>query len=861
MRTLLFLVLIIFSISFLANGQPYKNVYITKRITNPPKIDGVLDDEVWDVNSEKYYFKQQEPNNGADASYPTQVQMYYNDQALYIMARMHDPAPESIPKEFGLRDDDGRNADRFGIVLDTYNKGQNAFLFTVSAAGVQIDINASADNADYNWNAVWKSAVTIDEQGWVVEIEIPYFALRFPKQEIQTWGVNFFRNIQSKRERSYWNFVDKSVQGFINQAGTLEGIVGVEPPLRLSLLPYMSVVHTIDDASGISETSLNGGLDLKYGINESFTLDMSLIPDFSQVRLDDQVLNLSAFEVQFDENRSFFTEGTELFNRNGLFYSRRVGQSRGSVQTITDYDSIVSRPGAAPLINATKVSGRTKKGTGIGFFNAVTNKSYAEIATPADLNGEYTEDADGNRRYKEYKIVETPYDDHVSNYNVLVVDQNLKNNSNIALINTNVTRSNAGDNANVTGTDFKLFDKTNTWRISGFAAISNVDSYLSDSVITVVDGVLADTVTQNYYRRDTGYKYTLFFGKVSGKWQYNIYRNVVSDKYNINDMGYLQNANEIYHGGEVIYNIFNPVWKLNNFWARLGWYNGELYKPQKRTELGMETNVSAQLKNFWTIGGGQCRNLGKSAQYFYRSISPDEVGLDLPESNWVNAWVESDSRKSLFISIFKGRWKRKDWNQHDHWHGAYVRYRVSNRLSFTHDFEYNREYNSIGYVWMSDDVRSENGLDDVRVFGHRNIKRMNSILGVNYVFNNKMGIDLRVRHNWTRVRYYAFEELESDGKLHALLYEGIDSEGNPNHDQNFNAFNMNMTFSWQIAPGSFLTAVWREGINTETNNVSRDYFENLDDMFKAPQFNSFSIRVTYFLDYLTVKNSLRSTRS
>lgn len=834
------LLTLLFCISGIIYGQETKNSITAYRISTAPKIDGVPDAELWGFDEKSYRFFQNKPDNGARASNDSQVKIHYSDEAIYITARMQDADPQNIPREFGLRDDDEKNADVFAVFLDTYDKGQNAFAFGVTAAGVQLDAYITGDDFDFNWDAAWKSAVKIDDQGWTIEMEIPYYAIRFPKQDIQTWGINFHRQIKKTNEETYWNFVDGNIDGVVNQSGKLLGIKDVEPPLRLVFLPYMSVVHTIDDQSGKSKTSLNGGLDIKYGINESFTIDMSLIPDFSQVRLDDQVLNLSAFEIQFDENRPFFTEGTELFDKNGLFYSRRVGQSRGELETITEYDSIISRPGTSPLINATKFSGRTKKGTGIGFFNAVTNRSFAEIATPVDTTGEYTVDVDGNRRYSEYEIIETPYDKHVTNFNVLVVDQNLKNNSNIAIINTNVTRTDGGNNANVTGAEFKFFDKTNTYRFSGFGAISNVYEYIGD-----VD-------ESKEYNKNNGFKYNFFLGKVSGKWQYNLRRNVESEHYEINDLGFLRSANEISHRGEISYNIFKPFWKLNNLWLRMGLNHNQLYSLNTLTQYGVNTNFRMQLKNFWQVRGGHGRNPGNSFDYFE---SRDGTVFNKPSSNWVNISISSDARKALQLNLFKGRWRRRAWNQRDHWHGGNIRYRVNNKLSFNYNLEYNREYNSVGYVSIEDDVREDRGLVDVRVFGERNIKRINNVIGVNYVFNNRMGLNLRVRHNWSRVRYFEFNELQEDGELSGITYTGIGDDLESLHDQNFNAFNMNLTYSWQIAPGSFVTAVWREGITTRSNDVGVRFFDNIENTLKQPQFNSFSIRITYFLDYLTIKNS------
>lgn len=171
------------------------------RITYPPKIDGILKDDIWGLheNVSRSYFFQSVPENGETSELVTEVQVLYTDFSIYISARMYDPDPASIPAELGIRDDLGRNADYFGVYFDPWNNDQNAFNFIVSAAGVQIDQYITPEGRDRNWDAVWVSDFSIDEMGWVIEMEIPFSALRFPKSEVQTWGINFY-----SQERQVW---------------------------------------------------------------------------------------------------------------------------------------------------------------------------------------------------------------------------------------------------------------------------------------------------------------------------------------------------------------------------------------------------------------------------------------------------------------------------------------------------------------------------------------------------------------------------------------------------------------------------------------------------------------------------------
>jgi hypothetical protein len=257
-------------------------------------------------------------------------------------------------------------------------------------------------------------------------MRIPYSALRFTSSEGQTWGLNITRRRNKTGQQYMWNPVDPKVNGFINQEGLWRGIEKIDAPIRLSFSPYFStyVNHYPYKTAGKKDvtSSVNGGMDVKYGITDAFTLDMTLIPDFGQVQSDNQVLNLSPFEVRYNENRAFFTEGTELFNKGNLFYSRRIGSRPLHYwdvygQLNTD-EEVIKNPSESKLINATKISGRTKGGLGIGFFNALTKPIHATVEDNA----------------KQKREIETA---PLTNYNIIVFDQTLKNNSSVSFINTN----------------------------------------------------------------------------------------------------------------------------------------------------------------------------------------------------------------------------------------------------------------------------------------------------------------------------------------------------------------------------------------------------------------------------------------
>ncbi len=252
-------------------------------------------------------FVQREPLNGRPASLDTEVKFLYDDKAIYVGAHIIDPNPDSLWKELKSRDNLGM-ADYFGVILDPYNDGLNGMAFFVSVRNVQVDFKIDAqDYQDYSWDAVWRSGTSISADGWTVELMIPYAALRFPKNEVQEWGgINFQRNIQRKREVTTWSKVDVAAVGQLQQAGLVTGIEDIKPPLRLSGTPYLSAFIDHDNYSNKLQSGYNYGMDIKAGLSESFTLDVTLIPDFGQVESDDRIFSLSPYEVYYEEKRPFF---------------------------------------------------------------------------------------------------------------------------------------------------------------------------------------------------------------------------------------------------------------------------------------------------------------------------------------------------------------------------------------------------------------------------------------------------------------------------------------------------------------------------------------------------------------------------
>ena len=786
-------------------------------------IDGIIDSS-WDTTNWSFsgFFIQNEPNAGKTDNYKTEVKILYDNFSFYILAKIHEKDAFSIPKELGNRDSHGEtNSDAFGISFDTYNNGQNAFAFIVSASNVQTDIFITPQSEEYTWSVVWRSNVKIYEDYWVMEMKIPHSSIRFSKQKEQIWGINCLRLSKKRNEKSFWNFVDPSIKGFVNQFGTLQNIRNIKSPIRLSANPYLSAYYIVDDANNISRPNITGGLDLKFGINESYTVDMVLIPDFGQVRSDNIVLNLNAFEVQYQENRPFFTEGTDIFNLDDLFYSRRIGGTYHSIlgNYNEDTDSVLSRSSESPLINATKISGRNKNGLGLGILNSITQRTYAELVT--------------TKTQETRKVLADP----LTNYNVIVIDKNLKNNSNISFTNISTIRSDGGDNANMTGGFFRFNDKKNINALNGSVAMSQ--KFVKNE--------------NNNYTNNTGFRYKLFLGKVSGKWQYNIEQLIESDNYDPNDLGFLESANEISHRVRVSYNIFKPIGNILQFSQRLGSRYTLLYRPLGYSEYVIWGSTRFRFKNFWNLNIFYVGRPVTNKDFF----EPRHEGYyfsRLP-SGRINAFISTDSRKKILVELNQGVWSRPGWNQIDNWHDLWIRYRFSNKFSFSYGLENITIRKERGYATST---YNENDEVENIIFGIRNRKIIENSIESTYIFNPMTNITLLLRHYWAVVNYSPeqFHTLQENGNLEIYpSYYDIDEEYKIDNTTNFNIFSVDLSFSWLFLPGSTINIVWKNNIQEEYYEDNRSFIENFRKTIESDQRNSFSIRIVYFLDYLDVKKA------
>ncbi len=810
------LAVLIFTIgmNFCTYGQ--KKTLQAKYTSENISIDGKINEESWKTAAIATDFIMYEPDNGKpiSESKKTEVKILYDNNAVYLSAVLYDDEPTKISRELTNRDVFGIS-DHFSVSINGNNDGQQDFRFYVSAAGVQMDCLATEDNEDYNWDAIWDSEVTITDFGWVVEMKIPYAALRFSKATKQTWGLNFMREIKRDFQKYTWNFVDAKIGAVIVQAGLLEGIENIKPPTRLFFIPYTSAYYQQDDFT--SDKTFKAGMDIKYGINDAFTLDAILVPDFGQTKFDNAILILDPFEQQFDENRSFFTEATDLFSKGNLFYSRRIGGSPivdffELQDKLPDNEEITDFPSTVNLLNAVKISGRTENGLGIGFLNAVTEKTDATVlkTTTETIADPITNGITNTAKYETRKEVIQP----LTNYNILVLDQRFNQNSSVTLINTNTTRNGAFRDANISAVLFDLNTKANTYKLSGDFKYSSINEL------------------QDY----DGFKTQLGFAKTSGQYRYIFNGRYLSKNYDINDLGIIFVNN--YHAAfaEMNYRIINPTKIFNSFKVSQDINLDRQNTTNKFQEAWYQAKlVATTLKNQVILSTIRINPFER-----FNFYEPRAVGRYVYVPKSVTGYIAYLSDKTKQLS-YGSDFSFENFDEKDrkiYTLNADVKYRFNDKLSLSYELTYSRLVNDRGWVGFD---------NDNIIFAERNREIVDHYFTGKYSITNRMTFNLITRYYWSYAQNHEFFTLQDNG------YLAPNPSYSENKNRNFNSWNFDFSYSWWFAPASELSILYRNYALERTNVVEKNTTTNLSNVFDSNLTNILSVSIRYYIDYNSLK--------
>ncbi|MFP4624049.1 MAG: DUF5916 domain-containing protein [Gemmatimonadota bacterium] len=619
------------------------------------RIDGVLDDDGWADVDPITDFVQGEPVQGGEPEQRTEVRILFDDQAIYIGARLHEPDPGAIARQLVRRDETGQ-ADYFEVMFDTNLDRRTGYRFRVTAAGVQSDGYLFEDNQeDDSWDAVWESDVAIDGRGWTAEMRIPWSQIRYePGAGPQTWGVNFVRWRVTAGERSYYSLIPRDRHGKVSFFHPMTGVRVPAGLKRIEVRPYALAQGRTGPAEPGDpyfdgrEASAQAGFDLRYGLGSAFTLDATVNPDFGQVELDPAVINLSAFETFFPEKRPFFVEDARILDfslsghRNTLFYSRRIGREpRGYAPAGAEHTRV---PDQSTILGAGKLTGRTAGGLSLGALAAVTSAEEADAfftTAAGDSTGTYLAEP---RTY----------------VGVARVQQDLREgNTAVGGIVTGLRRDLPADasfdflpsDAYSVGVDFEHMWGDREWALEGFWAGSSVRGE-PESLVRI------QRSSNHYYQRPdsdfevdstatsmAGAQWRLQFERRSGEhWTGSVWAGEVTPGFEINELGYSRSSEQLDAGMRVSYREIEPGPLLRSYaltaWTYQNWRHRALDDAFSLDSWGhahkggaLMLNARGTLNSFW---GG---SLGFNYHPEYLDdgatrggplmVSPARVGADL----------------------------------------------------------------------------------------------------------------------------------------------------------------------------------------------------------------------------------------
>lgn len=832
-----------------------KRTYVTTFTPAPPHIDGLLEDEVWNAVAWASDFVQREPADGEAPTFQTAFKILYDAKNLYIAIRAYDNEPGQIARRMARRD--GFDGDFVEVNIDSYFDKRTAFSFTLCASGVINDeaVSNNGENWDSSWDPIWWGKTRIDHLGWTAEMCIPLSQLRFPNSDNMVWGLQVLRYIFRKQERSYWQYIPQNSTGWVHLFGELHGLKGIRPQKQLEIMPY--VVGMADRypseknnpfATG-KEQQLNVGGDAKIGITSDITLDLTVNPDFGQVEADPSQVNLSAFEVFFQERRPFFVESRNIleyplsrgpvggsFNIDNLVYSRRIGKNPSHFP-LRKPNEYIRQPHNTRILGAAKLTGKNQKGFSFGLMEAFTEKTFATIDSMGMRRKEAVEP------FTNYFVARAQKDYHDGKTVVggiaTAVHRHLDEPHLQFLL----------KEAYSTGIDFlHHFDNERKYFLSTNIAISHVKGstealrLIQTSNRRLFQRPDAHHLSLNPHRTSlTGHGGMIRLGKRGGgNYRYETGVTWRSPSLELNDIGFLRQADVIRHWAQVSYQQLKPNTYFRRIFSNISTKKAWDFSG-KNTLQALSSEVSLQFHNLWWAGGG--------VEGIFKHISNNDLrggpSIRYPGGLWTWAWVETNFAKKLYgnvgFSIFTP-------DQHYHrslsvWSG--IRHRLSNALELSFSPNLNWFFHELQYVQTVKTSTNETRY----IVASIHQKTISAQIRLNMILRPNLSLQY-YGQPFASVGYYDhFKKITNpsssdyknrfftftpahvqpceNGEL--LFDENLDGTidfklWNPNF--NFSQFRQNFVLRWEYVPGSVFFAVW--AINGEAFDFqSRTTFANV----------------------------------
>ncbi|MBA4252190.1 MAG: hypothetical protein C0442_10785, partial [Chlorobiaceae bacterium] len=880
-RFFLFCSIVFLSINLIAKEPEPKNIspkIVAQKLIGKIILDGKLDEQIWQTTPINN-FTQRQPNEGKAATEKTHVWIAYDESYLYFAAKLYDTNPDSIVGRLARRDN-FIDSDWFGIFLDPYFDKKTGFFFAVNPIGTQVDGTLFNDGwDDPSWNGVWESATLIDEDGWNVEIKIPFSQLRFKKNDAMIWGINLRRDVYRKNEHQYFVMIPKSESGFVSKFAELHGLNEIKPSQRLEIFPYIvsKAQYLVHDANDPfykqNQYKLNFGTDAKIGIGTNLNLDLTINPDFGQVEVDPAVINLTAFESFFEEKRPFFIEGANIFyfgvggaNNNWgfnfgwpqLFYSRRIGRApQGSV---SDND-FVNYPTETRILGAAKLTGKLGSYTEFGGLSAITERTFATL----DNNGiRSEEEVEPATHYGVYRA-RTEFNDgrQALGFYLTSVNRDLNNKS---------LQNRLAKNAFTLGLDgWTFLDDAKGYVLTGAFVASHTQG-TKDYLVR-----LQERPYRYFQRPDatyatldsnlnslSGYYGRMMLNKQEGNFYFNTAVGLASPGFENNDLGFQYFADRINSHLVLGYRWFEP----DNFFR-----SKNIYTSHSRSYdfegniinsfLWLRTNF--QFLNYWGFGFGGNYNFETINKFATRGgplvISPERIFLNLDGY--------TDSRKKIVgnseISYSSDR------------NGGYfyslelsLDWRPLPQLNVNVGPSY--DINRVTEQWVGkfSDNFALNTFKNRYVFAQLDQTTLAGNIRLDWTFTPQLSLQLFLQPLFSVGSYSYFKELAKPKSKEYNVY-GRDNSSSINYndatneytvepdgegaassfvidnpDFNFKSLRANGVLRWEFKPGSTLFFVWTQSRTNPDHPSDFSFERDFRSLINSESDNIFMIKFTYW---------------
>jgi hypothetical protein len=798
------------------------------RAAQAPRLDGRDDDAVWQLAPVTDEFRQFTPGEAMPARFRTTVRVAYDDRMLYVFVRAHDPQPDSIMALLSRRDV-RTQSDWIKVVIDGYRDRRSGLQFMVNPAGVKRDASIYSDvQEDNSWDGVWDVAARIDAEGWTAEYAIPFSQLRFTPKEMHTFGFGVWRDVARYSERDAWPVYRPSRRTFASQLGDLTGIEGIGKARRLEVMPYVvSKNVSLPAAGGGYEhpQQQSAGLDLKWGITSNITVDATVNPDFGQVEADPAVLNLSAFEVRFDERRPFFQEGVQLFRCQGpcegIFYTRRVGRTPQLRQSARD-------PRFSAIQGAAKVTGRFEDGTQFGLVAVSSARESGQGGATIEpqtttLVGRLVRDFRGGR-------------------------------SQLGTMATALIRDLDAD------TEDYLRRDAYTVLLQGhhrFADRWEVSGYTGQSLARGSAEAIARTqlTSVHFHQRPDherdfdptatsmrGSVTSLSLKRYAGRVRWETMTRYAEPNTELNDLGFVTLVNDFQIRNQLSLTAVVPAWIYRRA-------NAVVSTEQHWTTGGLPTGLTTQahgameFSNFWS--SSFTWNVSQLGATHCVSCARGGPALRLSPNHRLSLTMESDPRRPLQAEVDLRVTRGDEGRSWSRQLGVGVGGRVGARTSMEVETSYERRVDDAQWVANHGVVLS----DTV----HHTFARLDqNILAVtaraNVTLTPALSFQLYAQPfvatgAFSRWRELADPRAESYDARFQPYGGGADPAG-----FNSKQFNSNAVIRWEYRPGSVLFVVWQQGRTDDRDAGTFDHWRDLGNLFGARPDNTLLVKASYWFN-------------